>query len=190
VPLENEHSELVIAAQRGDAKAIEQVIELYAGHVNGLIYSIVGFRDVAQDLAQETFIKMLHALPHYEFRAPFRTWLFRIAVNQCRDHLRKKRVRSIMTFFDDNTYSYDIPDRDPSPQANLEKQETMDQIMHELAHLPLSLRTVLILRDIQELTYEEIAQTLKWRMGTIKSRLFRARKELALRLSKHMKEEL
>lgn len=190
MPLENEHSELIIAAQKGDEKAITQMIELYASHVNGLIYSIVGYRDVAQDLAQETFLKMLQALPHYEFRAPFRTWLFRIAVNQCRDYLRKKRVRAIMTFFDDHADGFDVRDYSPSPHVNLEKQETMDHILHALAQLPLSLRTVFILRDIQELSYEEIANTLKWRMGTIKSRLFRARKELALQLSKHVKEEI
>jgi RNA polymerase sigma-70 factor, ECF subfamily len=95
-----------------------------------------------------------------------------------------------MTFFDDHTDGFDVPDHSPSPLVNLEKQETMDQILHELAKLPVSLRTVLVLRDIQELSYEEIEHTLNWRMGTIKSRLFRARKELAMRLTKHVEEEL
>jgi len=188
VPEVTEHYELIRAAQSGDEKAISQLIKLYEGNVHGLIYSIVGFRDVAQDLSQETFLRMLVALPRYEFRAPFRAWLFRIAVNQCRDYLRKKRVRSIVTFLDDNSEHREISDISQSPAQDVESRETMDHILKCLSRLPVNLRTVFILRDIQDLSYEEIADTLKWRMGTIKSRLFRARKELALLLSSQVKE--
>jgi RNA polymerase sigma-70 factor (ECF subfamily) len=190
VPETIEHYELIRAAQTGDEKAISQLITLYESNIHGLIYSIVGFRDVAQDLSQETFLKMLLALPRYEFRAPFHTWLFRIAINLCRDYLRKKRVRSIVSFLEENVTNNEVYDSNQSPAQDMERSETMNYILKNLSKLPVNLRTVFILRDIQELSYDEIAHTLKWRMGTIKSRLFRARKELALLLSTQFKEGL
>ncbi len=190
MPEHDESYELIKASQAGDTKAMEKLIKLYAEAVHSLIYSILGNRDIVEDIAQETFLKMLLAIENYEFRAPFRSWLFRIAVNLCRDYMRRSRVRQIVTYFqrqEDNQEEIFI-DREQNPLADLEKKENLEYLRQGIAKLPVSLRTVIVLRDVQDLTYEEIAKTLHWQMGTVKSRLFRARQELVKLLNPYTEE--
>ncbi len=182
--------ELIKASQAGDTQAMERLIKLYAEAVHSLIYSILGNRDIVEDVAQETFLKMLMAIEHYEFRAPFRSWLFRIAVNLCRDQMRRSRVRQIVTYFQHREGSQEefFIDTEQNPLADLEKKENLEHLHRGIAKLPPSLRTVIVLRDVQDLTYEEIAKTLNWRLGTVKSRLFRARQELGKLLNPYLEE--
>ena len=157
------------------------MINTFSEPIHSFIYSIVGDWTIVEDLAQETFLRMISAIKDYEFRAPFRSWLFRIAVNLCRDHFRKKKVRSIVSFltYDRNEEEITIIDDKQNPLNDLERRETLNQIEQALKSLPEYLRLVFVLRDIQELTYDEISNTLNWSLGTVKSRLFRARKEIA-----------
>ncbi len=180
MPEQDQSYELIKASQAGDTQAMEKLIKLYAEAVHTLIYSILGNRDVVEDLAQETFLKMLMAIENYEFRAPFRSWLFRIAVNLCRDYMRRSKVRQIVSYLQrqDDSHEELYVDQEQNPLADLEKKENLEHLRRGIARLPVSLRTVIVLRDVQDLTYEEIAKTLHWQLGTVKSRLFRARQEL------------
>ncbi len=184
--------DLVLASQAGDATAISRLIDLHAEAVQGFIFALLGDKHLVEDLAQDTFLRAFLAIKKYEFRAPFRSWLFRIAMNLCRDQLRKRKVRKIMGSFHNPVDEEEIEYIDPQPDAlaNLEQKERAALVHNALARLPDPLRQVLVLRDLQEFTYEEIAQLLGWRMGTIKSRLFRARKELAHMLKEYMEEAI
>lgn len=184
--------DLVLASQAGDEAAITRLIDLHAEAVQGFIFALLGDKDLVADLAQDTFLRAFLAIKKYEFRAPFRSWLFRIAMNLCRDQLRKRKVRKIMGSFHHPVDEEEIDYIDPQPDAlaNLEQKERAALVHKALAQLPDPLRQVLVLRDLQELSYEEMAQLLRWRMGTIKSRLFRARKELAHLLKEYMEEAI
>ena len=178
---QDENFELIVAAKNGDKQALSELININAESVHSFIYSIVGNWQIVEDLAQETFLRMITAIKNYEFRAPFRSWLFRIAVNLCRDHFRRKKVRNIISsiIYDSNEEELSLVDETQNPARDLESKETIIKIEQAMNSLPESLRLVFVLRDIQEFTYEEIAKTLKWSLGTVKSRLFRARKEIA-----------
>lgn len=178
--------DLIVASKNGDEQALSRLIASYAESVHGLIFSIIGDRHVVEDLAQETFLRAITALHQYEFRAPFRSWLYRIAVNLCRDHFRRKKVRRIVSHYEKEDNQADeniLIDHGENPDQYLEREEKRRHIEAALDQLPPTLRTVFVLRDIQELSYEEIAGMMSWRLGTVKSRLFRARKELAQILS-------
>ncbi|MBN1478842.1 RNA polymerase sigma factor [candidate division KSB1 bacterium] len=182
---------LIKAGKRGDHGALTRLIDMHASSVHNLIFSILHDNSVVEDLAQETFIRMFMSLHHYQFRAPFRSWLFRIAVNLCRDHLRKKKVRKIITRFqvDENSgEEQSFIDQDQDPTAFVQNSERMRLISNALEKLPESSRIVFVLREMKNLSYEEIAKTLSWKIGTVKSRLFRARRELADLLGPDLEE--
>lgn len=190
--LENDRlAQLIDASKQGDNEAMTKLINSYASSVHNLIYSIIRDHSIVEDLAQETFVRMFLSIQHYEFRAPFRSWLFRIAVNLCRDHLRKKKVRKIVTRFqvDEETGEEQIfTDAEQDPSAAVDEGEQIRLVTDALAKLPESSRIVFVLREMKDLTYEEIAETLKWKIGTVKSRLFRARRELAEILGPRLEE--
>ena len=176
------NSDLIIASKAGDAKAMEQLIKIHAEAVHSLIYSILGNHALVEDLAQETFLRALMAIKDYEFKAPFRSWLFRIAVNLCRDHFRRTKVRQIVSSFhwhEEAGREHIFIDHSQNPLKSLEQKENTAYVHRAIAKLAPSLRIVLILRDIQDMTYEEISKTLNWRLGTVKTRIFRARRQLA-----------
>ena len=179
--------ERIIAAKNGDQQALAWIIEYYAESVHGFIYSVIGKRQYVEDLAQDTFIKMISGIKTFELKAPFRSWLFRIALNVCRDHIRRKRVRNIVTYLTKDNTDYEIPiiDYTQNPEIDLDSSETLKQIQQILQNLPEPLKVVFLMRDVQELTYEEISDALKWKIGTVKSRLFRARKEIARLLNQY-----
>lgn len=182
---------LINASKKGDNDAMTKLINIYASSVHNLVFSIIRDDAIVEDLAQETFVRMFLSIRHYEFRAPFRSWLFRIAVNLCRDHLRKKKVRKIITRFqvDDESGEEQIfMDAEQDPSAAINRSEQVQLITDALAKLPESSRLVFVLREMKDLSYEEIAETLNWKIGTVKSRLFRARRELAEILGPRLEE--
>ena len=186
-----EHYDLIMACKQGDRQAMESLINIYADPVHRLIYSILRNPSVVDDLAQETFIRMITNIKNYELRAPFRAWLFRIAVNLCRDHMRKKKVRKIVTHFavdPDTGEQQTFHDHKQNPLSDVQSSETMEAIQKAISKLPQSLQLVFVLREVNDLSYEEIAKSLKIRVGTVKSRLFRARKQLAELLYPQMEE--
>ncbi|MBN2356450.1 sigma-70 family RNA polymerase sigma factor [candidate division KSB1 bacterium] len=188
----DEYYDLIKASQRGDVKAAGKLVEAHAQAVHDFLFHLCGNRHLTEDLAQDTFLRALTALKHYQFRAPLRAWLFRIAINLYRDQRRRKIVRNIVSSYHDNEQEAENIVSNTSvqtPHAELERKERFAHLYKAMQKLPESLRTVIIMRDLQELSYEEITQVLHWRLGTVKSRLFRARKELAELLSDFWEEK-
>ena len=186
----DENFELIKASKEGDHNALNKLVQIYSEPVHSFIFSVLHDPRIVEDLAQETFLRMINALPSYEFRAPFKSWLFRIAVNLCRDHLRRRKIRRIVSLFQDYEVEGELNWKDTAldPEQTLEKKERLERIHQALKQLPEQLRMVFILRDVQDMTYEEIAEALQWQLGTVKSRLFRARNELAKKLNPHWED--
>ena len=141
-------------------------------------------------MSQETFLRALQALNKYQFRAPFRSWLFRIAINIFRDERRRATVRKWIDNDVSDLENYPLVHPEPGPVEEVEKEERVQELYKALKRLPPSLRMLIVLRDLQEMSYNEIAAAMDWRMGTVKSRLFRARQELAALLRSYWEDEI
>ncbi|HOT97272.1 MAG TPA: sigma-70 family RNA polymerase sigma factor [bacterium] len=184
----DEQYELIRAAQDGDRDAVSRLVSIHTRELYSLLLYLCGNRSLAEDLTQETFLRALQALKKYQFRAPFRAWLFRIAVNLYRDERRRHQVRKPVEHDVSDEENMHLYTADPGPDAVAEHNEQVQALHKALALLPRTLRTVVVMRDLQELSYTEIGEALGWPTGTVKSRLFRARKELAALLQPFMEE--
>jgi len=172
-----DEKELIRRSQRGDGEAFGLIIERYKGKLFNLAYGMLGDRSEADDLAQEVFIKAFYALPKFEFRSEFGTWLYRIAVNHVRDYLRKNKHRL------DEISLHEFAETIPGAVgASFEDRQLADRrrevVQAALRRLPEKYRSILVLRDMQEMPYEEISRVLAISPGTVDSRLHRARRKL------------
>lgn len=185
-----EDGEWVKAFQAGDKTAFDALVLRHKDKLYNLCYWFLGDRQEANDSAQDVFIKVFRSLKKFRFESTFSTWLYRIAANTCKNRLKssdfrhqKKRVR-----FDnpgeteDGQYAAEIHDKTPSPMVELEKKERMMLIQKAIASLPTDQSTVVVLRDIEGLSYEEVANITGLNFGTVKSRLSRARQQLRKKL--------
>jgi len=168
--------ELITIFQGGTRDVYRVLVERHQERIRNLLYSIFHDRDLIDDLAQEVFIKAYQALPHFRFEASFYTWLYRIAVNKGRDELRKKKLRRFFSFqtLDEGTMT-EINLRLSTPPEN---RDTQELIGLGLQTLPEKFRTAVVLKDIEGLSYEEIAEVMQCELGTVKSRISRARSML------------
>ena len=175
----------IAAAQNGDRVALGKIIDIYAEPIHSFIYHTIGRSIEVEDLAQDTFVKMITNIQQYRPTAPFRAWLFRIALNVCRDHLRKKKVRRIMSSLlpDKWEEEMDIKSPGPTPDKEADTKDYLEQLNIIVSKLPENLRTVFLMRDVQDMSYEEISAALNWQMGTVKSRLNRARTLIAQKIN-------
>lgn len=176
--------ELIARAQRGDEDAFAQLLELHQNKVYGLTLRLTNSPEDAMELTQETFFNAWRGLPNFHGESKFSTWLYRLATNATFDFLRReKRRRAIssvpLSTQEDPERVLDIPDRRFTPQDEVERQEFQEAIRRGLALLSDEHRQVLVLRELNGLSYTEIAQVLDIEEGTVKSRISRAR--LALR---------
>lgn len=164
--------DLVMRAKLGDRDAFRELASRYYGKVYRMIYAMVGHEDSALDLTQETFARALVALPDFEMTSSFYTWLFRIARNLVVDHIRSKAK-----FVDFGPE--ELASQDGGPQQSVEAREEGALVWAALASLKPAHREVLILREVEEMSYSEIAHVLGIHIGTVMSRLFHARKAFA-----------
>ena len=176
-------TDLVNLVRDGDATAFRGLVERYQGRVYALIYGMVRNREDARDLVQEAFVKSYRNLKGFRQDASFHTWLYRIAMNLTIDHLRKHtRYRSAefdeqrVTGEGDARWTTDHLNRHPG--RDLERQRLYERIMNAMQELPPDQRQVVLLREIEGLSYKEIAETMDVPEGTVMSRLFYARKKL------------
>lgn len=179
--MESEEQRLVVAAQRGDLEAFNQLVRLYEARVYTLCYRMLSDADAAADLAQETFISAYTHLDRYR-GGQFKSWLLRIATNGCLDALRARKRRpttslTVLTDGEDGS-EFDIPDGQETPDESVLRGELGRALAHGLAQLPEDQRLVVVLSDIQGLAYDEISQVTGIALGTVKSRLSRARARL------------
>ena len=181
---------LVKAFQTGDKTAFDTLVLKHKDKVFNLCYRFLGDKQEANDCAQETFIKVYRSLRKFRFKSAFFTWLYRIAANTCKNKLKSSEYRrkKKMVPLDnpgrtaDQTALQEIKDPVTSPMAELEKKERMLLIQKAIDALPAGQRAVVVLRDIEGLSYEEISSITGLNLGTVKSKLSRARLELRDRL--------
>ncbi len=178
----NEEQRLVEAGQRGDVEAFNQLVRLYEGRVYNLCYRMLGDADAAADVTQDSFISAYRNLNRFR-GGLFRSWLFRIATNACYDALRARKRRPTVSLsapsdLDDDAPAFDLPDAGESPDELALRRELSAAIQRGIDQLPEDQRIVVILSDVQGLTYEEIAEVTNTNLGTVKSRLSRARARL------------
>ncbi|AEG59648.1 RNA polymerase sigma factor [Desulforamulus ruminis] len=180
---------LVEQSKKGDRNAFEHLVQMYENKVYTIAYRLMGNHADASDLAQEAFIKIYQALPNFRGDASFSTWIYHITVNVCRDELRKKQRRPTVSLDDSpnqgNT-TYELRSNGPTPEEALDRNETQVMVQQCLSTLPDDYRIILVMREIQELSYDEIAETLGCSLGTVKSRLSRARQALKEKITKQM----
>jgi RNA polymerase sigma-70 factor (ECF subfamily) len=155
----------------GDDSTFRLLVQRHQEKVRNIIYLTLSYSDVVDDLAQEVFITVHKNLKNFRFESQFTTWLYRITVNKCKDYLRKKNVRRIFVPIKE-------ADENPAYTSSTETDDITKIVKEAIAKLPSKLRIPLLLKDIEGFSYQEIAETINCEMGTVKSRIFRAREGL------------
>ena len=168
----------------GDQAAWEAIVRLYRRKVFNIAYTFVGTHDGAEDLTQDVFLKLFKSLDTFDRRANFQTWLISVSRNLCIDHYRS--VRKERETIDRDVDTAELAPASPgqSQMARLEQRDRVELLRQALAALPKTLRTAVLMRDLQELSYHEIADALRLPEGTVKSRINRGRSELARQIRK------
>lgn len=170
----------VARAQQGDRAAFTTLVRRYQNPVYRFIVRMVGSHDEALELAQDTFVRAWQALAGWQPEAEFRTWLFRIASNAATDALRRRKVVRFAPLAED----FDAPHGDPSPEEKLHAKQQVEAVDAALRRLAPDQREIVVLREIEGMSYEEISATLGVSAGTVKSRLARARQALLTQFRK------
>jgi RNA polymerase sigma-70 factor, ECF subfamily len=188
---------LVSRCLGGDAAAWEGIVRLYHRRIYNVCYRFAGAAEDAEDLTQEVFIKMYRTLKSYDVsKGAFVTWVTTIARNLLVDHFRRSKHDRMTDSLesapagdrDALTLGEQLPDLGPSPDAGVQTQETQRAVHLALQKLSPELREAVVLRDLQDLEYREIAEVLRVPEGTVKSRINRGRAELARHLSRTYKQ--
>lgn len=178
---------LVERVQRGDKHAFELLVLKYQRKIMRLLSRLIHDPAEAEDVAQDAFIKAYRAIPQFRGESAFYTWLYRIAVNTAKNHLvaRRRRPSSSAQYENDDGETFDETDNLSdinTPEAAFASREIADTVNRAIEALPEELRTAIVLREIEGLSYEEIAQSMGCPIGTVRSRIFRAREAIASRL--------
>ena len=165
----------VDTAREGDQEAFEELVRLYEKRVLALTRRMCRNPEDAAEAAQEAFFAAWQGLKHFRGDSSFSTWLYRLASNACVDLLRREGKRQAAVSLDDEDLNLDFPASLSSPQEEVERRELREQIEAGLRALPPEYREVLVLRELHQLRYEEIGAALGLDLGTVKSRISRAR---------------
>jgi RNA polymerase sigma-70 factor (ECF subfamily) len=166
--------DLIGRFKNGDRSAFEELLLKYQNRIYNLCRYMLRDAEEARDAAQDVFVKAYDSLKTYRPDSALYTWLYRIAVNTCLDYKKKSRPKSL----DDESAIDDLTSGEPSPERLYQSKETGQLIEAALKKLPEKLRAVIVLKEIEGLSYEEIADALGIFLGTVKSRMARAREEL------------
>ena len=177
--------ELVAAFRGGDLSAFDTLVQRWERKIQGAVYRIMGSSEDARDLAQETFLRAYRGLPTFKSEARFSSWLYQIALNLCRDRLRQRRGKTLVS----------IDDLDPATAARIERtgatahdaveaQDLGRMVAAAMSELPEEQREVIALKEYQGLTFQEIADTLDVPVSTVKTRLYRGLVHMRERLER------
>jgi len=173
---------LIKRCLRGDQLAWDVIVRTYRRKVFNVAYKFVGKHEAAEDLTQEIFIKVFRSLNSFDKRANFQTWLISISRNLCIDHYRSVRKERETMARDVDASELSPVSRERGPHSQLEQTDLRNLIRQALSALPPALKQAVVLRDLQEFSYQEIAESLGLPEGTVKSRINRGRFELARQL--------
>lgn len=180
-----EEKKLIKQCKRGSREAFNELVLRYQDQVVNFSYSMLSNREDAYDAAQEIFIKVYKNIGTFEEKSSFVTWLYKICSNVCKDLLRKRQVRSNVISIDTGDYDddrMDIEDTRYTPECALEQSEAQKRVRMALSLIKAEYREIITYCDIQQKSYEEAAAILQCPVGTVKSRLNRARMALKQRL--------
>ena len=167
--------------RNGDPEALRAIVERYQGRIFALIYGIVRDRHEVEDVAQEVFLKAFTRIDAFDGRSRFYTWLYRVAANTAKDHIKKRSRRPAVALDEDAG----IESGAVGPSAGAERAELRRRVRAAIHALPPRYREVLALRELEGMSYNEIAAVLKVSIGTVESRLHRARTRLKRDLESH-----
>ena len=181
---------LIEAFQRGDKKAFDELVIRHKDRIFNLCYRFLGDYEEANDSAQEAFVKAYGSLNTFRLESAFSTWLYRIAVNACKNKLGSAAYRAKRKTVsldnpgnsEDGPLPMEIQNGTPSPLARMEEKEKKALVQRALDTLPTEFKMVVTLRDVEGLSYEEIAEVTRLNLGTVKSRIARARTDLRNKL--------
>jgi len=185
-----EDVEFIKAFQAGDKAVFDKLIVKYKNKVFSLCYRLLGNYTEADDCAQEAFVKVYRSLKGFRFGSKFSTWLYRITVNTCKNKLTSSQYKRGKTMVridesketENGVYSNEIAGSTPSPAVELERKEKGAAIQQAIDSLPAEQREVVVLRDVEGMSYEEVAEATGYNLGTVKSKLSRARLALKEKL--------
>jgi RNA polymerase sigma-70 factor (ECF subfamily) len=188
--------ELMAAVREGDERAFDELVRRYQAPMTGYLYRMLNDYEMALDLAQETFVRLYQNAHRYRANHSFSTYLYRIATNLAISELRRRKrwnMLSLVSFFtakdgDEEDRAFDLPDPRPLPEAWILREEERQIVARAVASLPEKYRAAIVLRDIQGLDYEQIAEILGVPLGTVKSRINRARSFLREKLRGYLSE--
>jgi len=187
-----EDAALVRAFQAGNKASFDELVLRYKDRLFNLCFRFLGDHQEANDSAQEVFVKIYRSLKRFRLESAFSTWLYRIAVNTCKNKLKSSEYRrkKKMVHLDNpgtvegKTHVLEMRDDTQSPLLELERKERLNLIRRAIDSLPPAQKMVVVLRDLEELSYENIANITGYSLGTVKSRLSRARLDLRKKLVK------
>lgn len=171
--------ELVRRVQKGDKRAFDLLFSRYQGKIFGLVTRYVRDRQEVEDVVQEAFIKAFRALPRFRGDSQFYTWLYRIAINTAKNHLVARARRPPGSDIDaDDAESYEPMRQVENPESELARDQLSKVIHQAIADLPDDLRSAVTLREFDGMSYEQIAEIMECPVGTVRSRIFRARESI------------
>jgi RNA polymerase sigma-70 factor (ECF subfamily) len=179
---------VIVRARRGEQSAFAELLRRYRAPVFNLCLRMLKNRDDAEDLTQDVFIKVFSMLERYDDRYAFRSWVFKIAANQCIDFIRKNRVKLLRldepVHYRGEEIERQLPDEAPAPDEELHRREVGSLLRELTDELPPHYRAIIVLRHQEQLSYEEIAEMLELPLGTVKARIHRARAMMKEKLIK------
>jgi RNA polymerase sigma-70 factor, ECF subfamily len=184
--------ELVRSYLEGDQKAFEELVVRYEATIINMAYRLLGNRSDASDVCQEVFVLLLRKIGSFRGEAKFSTWLYRVSLNACHDHARRLKRHFSLS----ESPGEDLPEIEQrlpddglhSPEESLERSEIQDVVHEAIARLPYKFKEVIFLHDISDFNYKEVAEILDISLGTVKSRLNRARTRLAKELEEYREQ--
>ncbi len=177
-----EDTVLIRNALAGKQEAFRAIMDKYHDNIAALLHRMIRNNDEVEDLTQEAFIKAFASLANYSNEFAFSTWLYKIATNNCIDHIRKRKLPTFSIDkpieSKDGDYSFEIPDSSYEPDRSLINRQRTLMLEEAIASLPLKYRTVILMRHTDEMDYQDIADELHVPIGTVKAHIFRAREML------------
>jgi RNA polymerase sigma-70 factor, ECF subfamily len=171
---------LVRKCQSGDPEAFRLLVERYQGRVFSIAHSLVRMRADVEDIAQQVFTKVYFAIQNFDFRCALITWIYRITINECYDHLRRNRSRRLFCLSEISEAESRQLDRSPSRELPPDRQAELGQIVSLLLEkVSPDERALLIMKEVEGYSIQDLARVFGWNQNTVKVKLFRARRRLA-----------
>ncbi len=184
--------DLILAFQNGDVKAFDEIVRRYRDPLFNFVVRLLGDAFFSEDIVQETFLRVYRNRHRYHQVAKFSTWIYTIASNLAKTELRRRKVRNFFSISSkgEDEKDYDLVDTSTDIERDVDGIVKSEIILKEINALPYHFKEAVLLRDIQDLSYEEISQILNVPLGTVKSRVNRGRSRLQKRLGFLVREEL